>query len=192
MKEGIKVIIFVVLLGMVSGSLLLGVNRYTEQRIAQNLDFKIKSTVLAVFGLPYKKETAETAFAENVEVVKLNEVVFYKSKGGEIAFEFSGFGLWGPISGIIALNGDLITVKDLKIIHQEETPGLGGRIAENEFLSQFQGKEILPNIKIVPPGKARSKNEVDAIAGATLSSKALEKLLNETIQKKLGLLKPGN
>lgn len=189
MKEKIKVIIFVILLGMVSGSLILGVDRYTEPRVAKNQELRIKTAVLDVFGLTYNKDGAESVFAENVETKNLSEAVFYQSKTGEVAFEFSGSGLWGPISGIIALNSDLMTIKGLKIIHQEETPGLGGRIAEKEFLSQFPGKEILPNIKIMPPGRDRLKNEVDAISGATLSSKALEKLLNENIRKRLVLLK---
>ncbi|MCM8804564.1 MAG: FMN-binding protein [Candidatus Omnitrophica bacterium] len=188
MKEKIKILIFVLFLGSISGSLLLGVDKYTKFRIVKNQEFKIKAAVLDVFGLLYDKKSLEGVFKENIEMIKSDGFIFYKSKNGEFAFEFSGSGLWGPISGIIALEKDLKTIKGIKIIHQEETPGLGGRIAEAEFLSRFQGKEILPVIKIVPEGKAKEKNEVDAITGATGTSRAFEKLLNENIQKKLKIL----
>jgi len=189
MKEQLKIIIYILILGIVSGSLLLGVDRYTQGRIIRNQELKVKSAVLDVFGITYTKETVETIFAQNVQVAKLDGTTFYKSKNGEISFEFSGSGLWGPIHGIIALNDDLKTIRDMKIIHQEETPGLGGRVAERDFLSQFKGKVVLPNIKIVPSGKAKAENEVDAITGATGTSRAFEALLNENIQKKLNLLK---
>ena len=52
----------------------------------------------------------------------------------------------------------------------------------------FKNKEVVPKISFVSSGKAKASNEVDAITGATGSSKALERLLNETIQKKLKLL----
>ena len=106
-----------------------------------------------------------------------------------MAFEFKGPGLWGPIYGIISLNPDLKTVRRINILHQEETPGLGARIADNSYLSQFKNKEFFPSLVFTPAGKAKANNEVDAITGATGSSKALEKLLNETIQRNIGRLR---
>ncbi|MCM8829738.1 MAG: FMN-binding protein [Candidatus Omnitrophica bacterium] len=189
MKEKIKIILFVIVLGMVSGSILLGVNRYTESRILQNQQLKIKKAVLDVFEIPYTKENIETVFNQNVEIVKFDGVSFYISKEKAVAFEFSGSGLWGPIHGVIALNNDMNTLKGISIIHQEETPGLGGRSAEKDYLAQFKGKKFLPEIKIVPAGKSKGENEVDAITGATGTSKSFETLLNANIQKKLDLFK---
>ncbi|MCM8832350.1 MAG: FMN-binding protein [Candidatus Omnitrophica bacterium] len=190
MKEKIKIIFFVIFLGIVSGSLLLGVNKFTEKRILQNQQLKIKKAVLDVFEIPYKKEDIETVFNQNIEIVKLDGVSFYISKNEKaVAFEFSGSGLWGPIHGVIAINNDMETIKGISIIHQEETPGLGGRIAEKDYLAQFKGKKFLPEIKIVPPGKSTGENQVDAITGATGTSKSFETLLNTNIQKKLNLFK---
>ena len=41
----------------------------------------------------------------------------------------------------------------------------------------------------MPEGKASQKNEVDAITGATGSSRAFEKLINDNAQKYLAVLK---
>jgi Na+-transporting NADH:ubiquinone oxidoreductase subunit C len=67
------------------------------------------------------------------------------------------------------------------IIHQEETAGLGGRLAERKYLSNFGGKKFTPTIEIVNRRRAEKDNEVDGITGATLTSKAFEKLINAQV-----------
>ena len=84
---------------------------------------------------------------------------------------------------MIAIKPDLKTIKGITIIHQAETPGLGGRIAEPEFLDRFKGKDVFPSLMIERPGKANKNNEVDGITGATLSGKAFERILNREIKK---------
>ena len=56
-------------------------------------------------------------------------------------------------------------------------------------MNQFKNKGFVPSLVFTPAGSARANNEVDAITGATGSSRALEKLLNETIQKNISRLK---
>ena len=84
---------------------------------------------------------------------------------------------------------DLKTIKGIIIIHQEETPGLGGRIAEADFLDRFETKKVFPRLTIQPPGKASGNNEVDGITGATLSCKAFEEILNREIEKYISVIK---
>ena len=188
MKAALRILIFVMVMGTVSGGLLFGINSLTAKMITRNEELKLKSAVLDVLEVPYHKENILELFDKNVKVLEKGNNVFYTSADGSTAFEFKGPGLWGTIEGIISLNPDLKTIRVLRILHQEETPGLGGRIAEPEYLQGFRSKEVFPKIKFVSSGKAKANNEVDAITGATGSSKALERLLNETIQKKLSLL----
>ena len=185
MKSALRILIFVVAMGTISGGLLFGVNSLTATLIARNEELKLKSAVLDVLEVPYSPENVLELFDKNVRILKKGDSRFYASIDGTTAFKFKGPGLWGTIEGILSINPDLKTIRVLRILHQEETPGLGGRIAEPEYLKGFRNKEIVPKISFVPPAKAKANNEVDAITGATCSSKALEKLLNETIQKKL-------
>ncbi|MDP3731615.1 MAG: FMN-binding protein [Candidatus Omnitrophota bacterium] len=189
MKNALKVIIFVIIMGTVSGILLVGVNVYTMPLISKNEEFKLKTSVLAVLEIDHDKSDATKIFAEEVKELKKDGYLFYTSSDGAVAFEFHGSGLWGPISGIISLEKDFKTIRKIKITYQEETPGLGGRIAEADYLKQFKRKEILPRLIFMPEGKAAQKNEVDAITGATGSSRAFEKLINENVQKYLSALK---
>ena len=101
---------------------------------------------------------------------------------GSKAYIFSayGAGLWGPIWGWVSLKTDLNTISGVKFDHSGETPGLGAEIATPKFSSQFVGKEVFVNgdftsIAIVKGGaKEGSTNEVDAISGGTITSKALD------------------
>ena len=52
----------------------------------------------------------------------------------------------------MAVLPDLKTIKGIAITHQEETPGLGGRIAEPEFLQSFTAKGLQPELRILAPG----------------------------------------
>ena len=101
---------------------------------------------------------------------------------GSQAYIFSayGAGLWGPIWGWVSLKTDFSTIVGVKFDHQGETPGLGAEIATPWFAAQFIGKEIFANgeftsVAIVKGGvKEGSTNQVDAISGGTITSKALE------------------
>lgn len=189
MKSALRIIIFVLVMGTVSGGMLIGFNGFTAPRIAKNEELKLKSTVLEALEIPYEKSNALELFGQQVEVLEKGNNKFYKGKDGTIAFEFKGPGLWGTMYGIVSINADLKTIRIIKILHQEETPGLGSRVAEKEYLSQFKHKEFIPKIIFMPQGKSRAKNEVDAITGATGTSKAFEKLLNDTIEKNIRMLK---
>lgn len=179
-------------MGTISGTLLVGVNSFTTPIIAKNEEFKLKSSVLDALEIDYAKHNILTVFEKKVKVVTKDKYAFYILSDGTVAFAFSGAGLWGPVKGIISLEKDLKTIRKIKVTHQEETPGLGGRIAEDSYLKQFKNKEVLPRLIFVPEGKARQKTEVDAITGATGSSRAFEKLINENVQKYLTKLRDGS
>ena len=62
-------------------------------------------------------------------------------------------------------------------------PGLGGEIVTDKFRSQFTDKAILENGEIIPitvvkGGNANAKaNEINAISGATITSKAVQTMI---------------
>ena len=190
MKEKIKMILFVLILGSILSTALVSVDAYTAPLIEKNKVRKLRLSVLKALEIPYSKDEIEQTFLDTVIVKKAEDKEFYVAKtGGNIAFEIYGSGLWGPIHGILALMPDLKTIKGITIIYQEETPGLGGRIAEAEFLDRFKNKEIFPQLLIQSPGKANLNNEVDGITGATLTCKAFEGILNSAITKYVSAIK---
>jgi len=200
MKEKISMIVFVLILGGVLTAALVAVDHYTEPRITKNKASKRKIRVLSALdislGIPHTVDNVEDKFPENVEEREVEEKeigkkIFYVSKAGDIAFEITGKGLWGNITCVMAVAApDYETLKGIAIIHQEETPGLGARIAEKAFLDTFRGKKLLPQLTILPASKkAEGDNEVDGITGATFTGKAFEEILNSEAKKYLPLLR---
>ena len=93
-----------------------------------------------------------------------------------------GAGLWGAIWGYVAVEPDGETVDGAIFDHASETPGLGAKIAEPAFYTQFRGKKLTDNgefssVKVVKGGANGAPNGVDAISGATMTSKAVSESL---------------
>ncbi len=190
MKEKLTMILFVLILGSTLTMALVSVDNFTKEPIAINKVKKLRKSILSSLGFTYTKDSMDKSFSENIKTQESAGVTFYQAKtSGDLAFEIHGMGLWGPIHGTIALTPNLQKIHGISIIRQEETPGLGGRIAEDEFLNRFKGKSITEGLIIQPPGKAQADNEVDGITGATLSCKAFETILNNEIKRYVAIIK---
>lgn len=67
----------------------------------------------------------------------------------------------------------------LQILDSRETPGIGDKIFKDaEFRANFDNLAVAPTINVVKKGKKSASNDVDAITGATISSKAIVRILN--------------
>lgn len=178
MSQNLKLIIFVVILGLVTSGLLLGADALTKDRIELNREAKLKSAVLDGFDVEYNFNNIHDIYDEQVDIVELDGYIFYVDEiTNRVSYQFEGSGLWGPIIGIITLNSDFETIERITILQQEETPGLGGIVAERQFLETFVGKKMTPALDITKEG-ANEDFEVDAITGATGTSDAFEIILN--------------
>ena len=123
-------------------------------------------------------DSIEETFARSVESMSTGDRTYYRSGDGRLALPYVGSGLWGPITGILAMTEDLSTIDGITIMHQEETPGLGSRIAEHEYLLKFIDKKPTNGLKMTQPGRATANDEIDSISGATMSSKAFIEIIN--------------
>ena len=103
-----------------------------------------------------------------------------------------GMGLWGSISGYIALNADKSTVYGVYFNHESETAGLGAEIKDNKaWQEKFQGKKLFKNgddkaIALSVEKKVEDPTtQVDAVTGATLTSNGVRDMLHEALGKYL-------
>ena len=106
-----------------------------------------------------------------------------------------GMGLWGPISGYIALNEDKTTVYGAYFNHESETAGLGAEIKDNVvWQEKFQGKKVFTSgdDKTIALGVEKNvtdpATQVDAVTGATLTSNGVRDMLHEALGKYLTFL----
>ncbi len=101
----------------------------------------------------------------------------FRGRGDKIdagtAVAVSSQGYSGPIELLVGIGTDK-KVKGIKILNQRETPGLGANIIKPAFLSQFIGKDQKSALE--------PKKDIDAITGATISSRAVCKGVKNALQ----------
>jgi electron transport complex protein RnfG len=69
----------------------------------------------------------------------------------------------------------------MEVLESRETPGLGDKIYKDAaFVGGFSALSVVPEIIAVKKGTKSKPNEIDAITGATISSKAVVRIINET------------
>ncbi len=184
MSRNQRTIVFVFILGLSFSLLLMGVQSLTAERIRLNQEFDVQSAILDAFDESYTTANFNDVFEEVMETIETDDVVIYVHEAsGGFAFEFSGLGVWGPISGIIAFESDFETIRYVRVLEQEETPGLGGVVAEDDYLAKYQGATMNGGLTISQTADPEASNEVDAIIGATRTSNAFEGMLNRAYEE---------
>ena len=109
-----------------------------------------------------------------------------------VGFVAGGMGFWDRIECVVVLSPDLRNVLNVQVLDQKETPGLGARIEEPWFTDQFKGLALAweapaeSRILVGANPAPNAPNEVDAITGATQTSMALMRFLND----ELALIRP--
>ena len=126
---------------------------------------------------------AQNKFIKNGQTDKVSIPVVIFDKDGQkvIVAACYGAGLWGPIWGYIAVAEDGRTIDGAVFDHKSETPGLGAKIAEKPFYSQFKGKVFgrgERKFDVVKGGANGDESGVDAISGATITSQSLGRTIN--------------
>ncbi len=101
-----------------------------------------------------------------------------------------GYGLWDMVYAYLALEADLVTVKDVVFYSHQETPGLGGEISTKAFTDQWKGKKILDengdlvSIQVVKGGTDDDNpHGVDGISGGTITGDSVTKFLKEDLER---------
>lgn len=102
-----------------------------------------------------------------------------------------GKGLWDAIWGYISLDESMV-VQGVYFDHKAETPGLGANIKMRFFMDDFTGESLLngdsyAGISVAkgnndPLNNDKSDNEVDALAGATITGNGVSAMIKETLK----------
>jgi electron transport complex protein RnfG len=93
----------------------------------------------------------------------------------------AGQGYSDKVELLLGLDPTFTKITGLFILEQKETPGLGNKMIFPEWRGQFIGKPTAPPLKVVKTG-AQAKNEIDAITGATISSRSVVSIVNGAVQ----------
>jgi len=153
MKEMVRYGLVLAIICIVAAGLLAGVNSLTKGKILQQAQAEEEASLKEVMP-------AGASF----EAIKSDsEILYYKAYDESknfigIAFKTSGKGYSSIIETMVGMLKDG-TITAIKVLSHNETPGLGARVSEPGFTGQFTNKKDL--------------SKVEAITGATISSKAV-------------------
>lgn len=135
-----------------------------------------------------KQGGVDAGFKLNSKDAKEGKLALFRCKvNGEVKYVIPvyGNGLWGPINGFIAINGDKRTVFGAYFNHESETAGLGAEIKDNaDWQAKFKGKKLFTddnNQKIALSVEKKiedPKTQVDAVTGATLTSSGVTEMFH--------------
>ena len=172
-------------------------NESTSGIVQRNQELARQKAVLLAMTVPFKTDEEVQTLYGSIETVEKEGVKLFKgSQAGKTVYakEFRGSGLWGTITGILAVDESVSQIVGIQIVTHNETPGLGGRIADPWFKDQFRGLKV-KNGKIqvtygAEAGSGRANKEegiADGITGASRTSQAMDAMLNNelTVLKKL-------
>ena len=136
------------------------------------------ASLAAVNGLTKSKIIAQAKIEEELSLKEVfpeaarfepvyagNDIAYYKALDTTdafigVAFKAFGKGYSSSVETMVAMSKEA-TIKAIKVLSQNETPGLGARVIEASFTRQFSDKAIT------------QLDQVQAITGATISSHAV-------------------
>ena len=158
------------------------VNMLTEPIIAENNQKTFEEAMREVLpqmqGTP--KETDVSAFVPAQTGTTLNSLYLAEDNGvpaGYVASVTCGEGYGGDVTVMVGITPEQ-KVQKIKIMEMSETPGLGAKASESAFSDQYNG--LNNGISVVKNGSAA--NSVQAISGATITSKAVTKAVNTALE----------
>lgn len=181
----------VLLLATLFGTALAGIQAKLGPVIEAN---KVKETMVKIPVLVLGEDLAAELAADNQTLTIKSRVVEIKKNGttkyytvydawlpegkmvGHVV-KAAGQGYADKIELLVGLDAQGKRITGLFVLEQKETPGLGAKILEDAWRGQFKEKSTEKTLSVVKGGEVK-EDEIDAISGATISSKSVTGIVN--------------
>lgn len=189
------------LLGAVSlicGVLIVGTNLLTSARIRQNQETIMRNSVAELLPGIQKQiiygvqPNGELKILPGLEEGGQRLFAGYDGSGKflGVVIESSARGYADLIQAMYAYSPEKQAITGFKVVDMRETPGLGDRVrSDPDFLGNFRDLDATivdgkpaHAVKVVKHGSKKNPWEIDAISGATISSRAVGKLIGTSVQ----------
>lgn len=193
-------------IAMFSGFLVVLTSQLTAPFIAENQRIAIEQAVSQVIpgSFIHKEFMLQDNQLRSVEKGSDNPVIYaaYDDQGmlKGIAANAGAQGYAGMVYLLYGYDPKCECIRGIKVLKMAETPGLGDKIiTDKNFQANFeqldarldaQQSALANPIVTVKHGSKQHDWQIDAISGATISSKAVGKALNQSAQSLLPILKP--
>ncbi len=171
-----KMILTLSLIGVISGGLLSQIDSWAEPKIEMHRKAAMEEAIFNVQPEAENYQQIESAEFPLFEVYDAEQ----NSLGYAVLYEGNGF--QGNIRLMFGVEKNLNTLVGLEILEQVETPGLGTKVTETEFKNQFNGLQCETEVDWIKGAAPSEPNEIQAVTGATISSKSVVQIVNNGLQ----------
>jgi len=178
---------------LVCGVLIVGTNMSTIARIHKNQEIIMRESVAhlvpglqkqIIYGVGDSGALTILPSVEGENVKRFFAGYDGSGKFLGVAIEASDRGYADVISAMYAYNPSKKIITGFQVVDMRETPGLGNRIGSDpKFAENFEELDATHPIKTVKHGTKQNPWEIDAISGATLSSRAVGRMLQKSVQE---------
>jgi electron transport complex protein RnfG len=167
------------------GLLIAVTNAAWQPRIIQN-EVKKLNNLMAGLITAQRFEIAEKQIQLKGEKGKIIKTDIYKALGTDneilgFAFVASGSGFADKIKLVVAVDNNFENFFGFKVLASNETPGFGSKIKEEFFGNQFENAPVKKLILTKTGDDQQIDDQIVAISGATVSSEAVVKIINNFI-----------
>lgn len=187
--------------GAISGWLVSSVYQWTLPAIEQHAAEREKAAVFEVLGAPARWDTlylvddalTRTAPATTGYARAPRAFVGFNADGQELGVAITGTepGFQDNVTVMIGFKPATGALIGFRVLEQKETPGLGDKIEiDTSFTGQFAGRT--PPLRGVKGTTSGGTDEVQTITGATISSRAVVRIINNAITRWSPLLEAWN
>jgi electron transport complex protein RnfG len=175
--------------GFFSGLALVGIFLATAPLIERNRAAALEAAIYRVLpGAQTRKafvvrEGRLTPFESPGGTLPKEEAVYagYDEEGNPLGFAIpaEGPGFQDTIKLLYGYDPSRRRVVGMEVLESKETPGLGDKIFKDlDFVANFHNLAVDPEVVVTKKGRSQ-ENQVDAISGATISSNAVVRIINE-------------
>lgn len=188
MRENLKLGFILLIFTAIAGLFLGGAYVITKEPIAAQALLEKNQAMKEILPIADKFELSDVVIPDGTIIkevdkgIKGNEVVGY-------AIKVTPKGFGGLINMMVGISVDG-KIGGIKILSHSETPGLGANSTNINFYGQYKDKGIDSQLEVVKTG-ASKENEIQAITGATITSRAVTNGVNEAINFYTANLKGG-
>jgi electron transport complex protein RnfG len=194
--SSIRLVLTLAAAGLLSGLAIVGAYEVTlptiqanNARALERAVFKVVPGSAQMQGVVIDEDGAHAAGANEAPDVYAAYDDAGSFAGYAIASEGPGF--QDVIRLIYGYDPAARRIVGMDVLESRETPGLGDKIyKDQDFVGNFSALAVDPPIESVKHGEKTAEHHVDAITGATISSKAVVRIIREANERWLDVL-PG-
>lgn len=177
MKEIIKLGVILFIITACSAMVLGFAHEITKEPIAKQVQATREEAMRQTLSQAENFKQVDVNFPEGSRILEIN--AGYKGDNLEgFAIKVAPKGFGGSIEIMVGVSKDGI-VQGIKILKHSETPGLGANAEDPSFSSQYEDKSGRLSVTKGTPG---GDNQIQAMTGATITSKAVTDGVNEVLQ----------